>query len=419
MIGTAALKTLEEPLSTQELQSMDETCKGVLYAIVEVFFRVTFVCVIAFFSEALSTGIVEAAVVVGTAYLFFIIFLACLLVVSFATCIALVLTISRVEMFIEKVTHLFDNRGVSSESLSLSRFAPNLNHKHIKAEGTSIKDQPFPEGMTLDNLSKEFSEVNFADANKPGYVLPYLLENKSVETLKEDLASFISNIKENKHIIASPQNDETRRQEYAIITHGALFCIGKINSDMEACKKGNLPDVKHDDLLKSKNEFLVKLALAGPFCFGRYTGEVDSMYKHVMKEQQRDTLHGRIGDVLTKRRMGIADQQVIEQLFESEGYFERIAAQLGLRVEEERAFQSTHYHTRHVSTFKTDFGLPGIGVEDHYLPAFKLSDKEKWKHIVVSINLLDAIVENSSMRSGQYRKKAAILREKLEEIKGL
>lgn len=42
-------------------------------------------------------------------------------------------------------------------------------------------------------------------------------------------------------------------------------------------------------------------------------------------------------------------------------------------------------------------------------------DKEKWKDIMDKLNAIDV----HSMRSSQYRKKAAILREKLEEIKAL
>lgn len=47
------------------------------------------------------------------------------------------------------------------------------------------------------------------------------------------------------------------------------------------------------------------------------------------------------------------------------------------------------------------------------------SDKEKWEEIMSVAKTLEAIATQLSMRSGQYRKKAAILREKLEEIKAL
>lgn len=46
-------------------------------------------------------------------------------------------------------------------------------------------------------------------------------------------------------------------------------------------------------------------------------------------------------------------------------------------------------------------------------------DKEKWNAILSSISSVEATIASFSMRSGQYRKKAAILREKLEEIKAL
>lgn len=49
----------------------------------------------------------------------------------------------------------------------------------------------------------------------------------------------------------------------------------------------------------------------------------------------------------------------------------------------------------------------------------KSSDREKWEHIIKAIQSLEAAIDAAAMRSGQYRKKAAILREKLEEIKAL
>lgn len=47
------------------------------------------------------------------------------------------------------------------------------------------------------------------------------------------------------------------------------------------------------------------------------------------------------------------------------------------------------------------------------------SDKVKWEALMVLIKSAEDGVNNYPMRSGQYRKKAAILREKLEEIKSL
>lgn len=49
----------------------------------------------------------------------------------------------------------------------------------------------------------------------------------------------------------------------------------------------------------------------------------------------------------------------------------------------------------------------------------KSGDKIKWEQIVRNIDTLSTSLENLPMRSSQYRKKAAILREKLEEIKAL
>ena len=49
----------------------------------------------------------------------------------------------------------------------------------------------------------------------------------------------------------------------------------------------------------------------------------------------------------------------------------------------------------------------------------KAGDKEKWGQIEMQIKALEIVVERYPMRSSQYRKKAAILREKLEEIKAL
>lgn len=229
-------------------------------------------------------------------------------------------------LFLEKLNqnpHLFLKNHVGDE----------IDVQHFKSLDLELDSSSVPSNVVVDDLLKIFDEINFTDANKPGYMPPSTRKDPveiSVDILKKQLELYVSRVNGRVPFSYTPPAYDILglNQFYQQIENAVRLSIHKTNQNLKTfINKHNFDVKKYDtyidqlkneyqDLLQERARLALDLAIAGRYCGTRYMGQSMNSYYLMYGERSIDdrNLQDSLITILAQERNQIAQAQIAEHL---------------------------------------------------------------------------------------------------------
>lgn len=241
-----------------------------------------------------------------------------------------------------------------------------IDVRHIKTSELEIDVSEVKADVQVDNLAQIFSEINFTDPQREGYMAPSSRkEGNTTYTeaeLSEALNVFIHHVNNRTPFLGTPPSYDMPRLSafYQQIENAVRYSIHKSNKDIADFKAlngdGNYEGEelkKYSGLLEDRARIAIDLAIAGKHCGARYMGEAMTMYGSFTGESTYDK--GSLGDCITellaKKRAEIANEHIQRYLGSGTHAYNKYMANLGKVL----ALPGTANITEHLdTTFDSD-----------------------------------------------------------------
>lgn len=311
--------------------------------------------------------------------------------------------VSAGEDYLQKLEDEFESEQerIKSEAKRKMEEAFILRQADLTKMGATYVDGSF----VLDEVSYEAILVKEADEDlwngtiKKQFNDQYLI-NREKELLEEVRKS-------NEKAALERQQKELERKQQEIADREAV--IKKAEEDQqkreqdERDRKSAEEKAKKDALIKARSGELAALGMKYDFNDQQYLFEdvsVTSVAISVMDETEWTDLTKMITPIIAQKKE-VAEQKRISDIEEEK----RIAAEKATKIERER-----------IEKVQADAELKRQQEDQRKAEELaQASDKEKWADFLTQLNKLSI----PDMRSGQYRKKISIAKEKLGEISEL
>ena len=175
--------------------------------------------------------------------------------------------------------------------------------KHVSATGSIPKVAP--EGVSLNELTKMWEQINFSDRNAPGYANPNAIDDGgtyiSQYKATNGLQKFIKNITERRtDAYGVPESASARKAYYENLYNMTKVIISKLRT---------LKDTNPDMF----THYLLEIAAAGDHCGGRYMNTIDYLYRSAtgqLSSAEGAGVEAEVGRVLDQFKIGVVDEWV-------------------------------------------------------------------------------------------------------------
>jgi hypothetical protein len=219
-----------------------------------------------------------------------------------------------------------------------------IDIRHIKTNELGIDVSEVPTDVTVDNLAQIFSEINFTDPQKEGYMASSSRKEGdttyTAAALSEALNVFIHHVKNRVAFLGTPPAYDMPRLSafYQQIENAVRYSIDKSNKDIADFKALNGNGdyegeelKKYKDLLEDRARIAIDLAIAGKHCGARYMGEAMTIYGNMRGESANDngSLADCITELLARKRTEIANQHIQTHLGSGTHAYNKYMANLG------------------------------------------------------------------------------------------
>ncbi len=240
---------------------------------------------------------------------------------------------------------LFIHKAYPQSHEFLSKYSGGeINVAHIRTEEISIDVSGVAQNVTVDNLLQIYDEINFDDQEAPGYMSESSRKEEqktyTKEELREGLEAFTRNVNGRVAFLGTPSAHDTPRLHafYQQIEDAVRFSIHESNQRIADFKNkhGDSPykgeDLeKYKGLLEDRARIAIDLAIAGKHCGARYMGEAMEVYQMFRGDTaiQGETLQDHLVEVLARKRLAIAKEEIQTKLGPSTHNYANYMANLG------------------------------------------------------------------------------------------
>jgi len=240
---------------------------------------------------------------------------------------------------------LFIHKAYPQSHEFLSKYSgEEINVAHIQTKEISIDVSGVDPTVKVDDLLQIYNEINFDDQEAPGYMASSSRqEDKKTytkEELQESLGIFTRNVNQRFAFLGTPSAHDTPRLHafYQQIEDTVRFSIHESNQQIAKFKNecGDGPyqgeDLKkYKGLLEDRARIAINLAIAGKHCGARYMGEAMEVYQTFRGDTaiQGETLEDHLVEVLARKRLAIAKEEIQTRLGASTHSYANYMANLG------------------------------------------------------------------------------------------
>jgi hypothetical protein len=240
---------------------------------------------------------------------------------------------------------LFIHKAYPLSHEFLSKYSGGeINVAHIRTEEISIDVSGVDQSVTVDNLLQIYDEINFDDQEAPGYMSESSRKEEqktyTKEELREGLEAFTRNVNGRVAFLGTPSAHDTPRLHafYQQIEDAVRFSIHESNQRIADFKNRHGDDPykgedleKYKGLLEDRARIAIDLAIAGKHCGARYMGEAMEVYQMFCGETaiQGETLQDHLVEVLARKRLAIAKEEIQTKLGPSTHSYANYMANLG------------------------------------------------------------------------------------------
>ena len=325
---------------------------------------------------------------------------------------------------------------VNSSSAVQDTYAQKgINMKHLTTQKTSIDMSGVPAAVTLDDLMTMYTEINFLDRAKPGY-MPDTSRKEggktySQEALRKSLEKFILYVKTRQAFLGTPPAYDTDKLEafYKQIEDAVRFSINKVNGDLTAFRNANGVDLtqytpelvnKYKGLLEDRSRIAIDLAIAGNACGARFMGDSMEAYFFAKGDSVKEEgLQGMLLSILANKRKEIADAQIVKYFtkngrldtHDKTAYLQAVGKLAGIPGTENIIEHLSNVSSeRYLTLFFKEY------TEDCIISALETEIKKE-KNLYLRTSLADAITDHlSEIPNEKYEMEALA---KFREVEGL
>lgn len=244
---------------------------------------------------------------------------------------------------------------------------PDLNPSHLVTKQLKLDTKHLPKDLDLESLLTIYSEINFTDHTKPGF-MPESCRKEAgavytIEDLKKALETFVSVVKNRTPMLGSPPGHDIEKllEFYEQIENATKLAIFKSDTLIATFKKEHGNDVESYggpvkqiwcNLLEDRARIAIDLAIAGKHCAARFMGEAMSVYNSFYAQTEAFDLGLKetIIELLAYKRKEIALEKIAHR------------------------GSNTHEYGLYMSRLGKELGIPGTAnIHEHLTSAFNRS----------------------------------------------